>query len=143
MATSGLNIGEFTEGQDNPDTTINNALNILDGACVVPLVHDVGVESPVDADYTLATTGDYPREYQHFIIQITDTGTLLSAVSPAKSIIVPSSYTRAYLFINSTAQELTFKATTGTGIIVAATRWALLYYDGSNMTRLTSDATIT
>lgn len=139
MATSGLSIGEFTEGQNNPDTTINNALNTLDGAVCVPLVHDMGASSPGDTDYTLATTGDYPREWQRLIIKITDTGTILTA---GRNIIVPDNV-RAYLFINATAQTLTLKRSAGTGTAVAASRWALLYCDGTNVDRLTSDATIT
>jgi len=135
MATSGLSIGEFTEGQNNPDTTINNALNTLDGAIVVPLVHDMAS----DADYTLATTGDYPREWHRLIIKITDTGTNLTT---GRNIIVPNNV-RAYAFINATAQTLTLKRSAGTGTAVAASRWALLYCDGTNVDRLTSDATIT
>ena len=130
MATPNLAIPAFVDGQNNPDVTINTASDILDGLADA-LVHDMAS----DADYTLGTTGAYPREWQHMVIQITDTGVVLT---PGKNIIVPDN-TRVYLFKNDTAQTLTLK-NSGTGIAVATLKWALLRSDGTNVVRITPDA---
>lgn len=131
MATANLDIPAFVDGQNNPDVTINTASEILDGLADA-LVHDMAS----DADYTLGTTGVYPREWQHLVIQVTDTGVILTA---ARNIIVPVN-TRVYLFKNDTAQILTLKTSAGTGIAVAVAMWALLRCDGTNVVRITPDA---
>jgi hypothetical protein len=131
MATQNLGIPAFVDGQNNPDVTINTASDILDGLADA-LVHDMAS----DADYTLGTTGAYPREWQHLVIQVTDTGVVLTG---DVNIIVPNN-TRVYLFKNDTARTLTLKTSAGTGIAVATVMWALLRSDGTNVVRITPDA---
>lgn len=126
MAVStGLNITKYVDGQNNPDTTINLILDILDALARV-LVHDMAS----DADYTLATTGTEPFEWQYGAINITDTVVGISA----RNIIVPT-FQRQYLFHNNTAVILTLKTAAGTGIGVAAGASAYLYCDGTNVLR--------
>jgi len=129
--TSNLNITKFVDGQSNPDTTINNALDVLDGLADV-FVHDMAS----DADYTLGTAGTRPYEWQHFVVQITDTGVVLTT---GRNIVVPDN-TRGYIFKNDTAQTLTLKTSAGSGIAVATLKWALLRCDGTNVVRITPDA---
>jgi hypothetical protein len=128
-------MSDFSEGQDNPDTNINNFRYAVEGLAAGVLVHDMAS----DADYTLATTGDYPREWQNHVIKITDTGVVLTT---GRNIIVPDNV-RAYMFVNDTAQSLTLKRSAGTGIAVATGNWAMLYCDGTNVVRLTGDASTT
>ena len=128
--TTGLNITQYVEGQNNPDITINLALVILDALARV-LVHDMAS----DADYTLGTTGTEPFEWQYGAINITDTGTNLTT---ARNIIVPV-FQRQYLFHNNTAQLLTLKTAAGTGIQVGIGASAHLYCDGTNVLRSSAD----
>lgn len=132
MATTpGLNITEFVTGQNNPDTTINLLLNILEAGACRTLTHDMAS----DADYTLGTTGTAPFEWQFGNINITDTGTNLTTT---RNIIVPV-YTRSYYFVNNTLQSLVLKTAAGTGITVAAGNAALLDCDGTNVDRIHTD----
>ena len=131
--TSNLNITKWTAGQSQPEVPVGTALDVLDGLADV-LVHNMAS----DADYTLATTGSEPFEWQHFVIQVTDTTSPLW-LTTGRNIVVPV-YTRAYLFKNETAQTLTLKTPAGTGIAVATLKWALLRCDGTNVVRITPDA---
>lgn len=132
MATTALNITEYVDGQNNPDVTINEALNILD-ALARTLTHNMAS----DADYTLDTaTGDPPFEWQYGTINITDT-TSPETLTTGRNIIVPDRQ-RTYRFVNNTSQTLTLKPS-GTGIAVAAGTYAILHFDGSNMVRITAD----
>ena len=92
-----------------------------------------------DADYTLSTAID-PQEWQYETVKITDTSSpeVLTATSPIKYIIVPTN-TKKYIFINATAQTLGVKTSGGTGIAVATNKTAILYCDGTNVTRVTAD----
>ena len=139
MTTSNLNMTEWTAGQAQPEVVVNTGLNILDGLADV-LVHNMTSA----ADYTLLTTGTEPFEWQHLVIQVTDTNSpiwLDPASSPigAANIVVPV-YTKLYLLKNDTAATLTLKTAGGTGIAVATLKWALLRCDGTNVVRITPDA---
>ena len=133
MATSNLNVTPWTAGQAQPTVPVGTAFDIFDGMADA-LVHNMAS----DASYTLATTGSEPFEWQHMVIQITDTSSPLK-LTGAQNIVVPV-YTRAYLFKNDTAQTLTLKTPSGTGIAVATLKWALLRCDGTNVVRITPDA---
>ena len=77
-----------------------------------------------DADYTFtASENRYGRAV------ITDSGVLLTA---ARNIIV-STTQREFFVLNSTAQTLTFKTLSGTGIAVIAGASQRLYCDGTNV----------
>lgn len=83
-----------------------------------------------DANITLIIV-----DYSARIIQMTDTGVLLTA---GRDVILPK-FERTWVVRNGTAQILTFKASTGTGIAVAAGNVATIYWDGTNMKRATAD----
>ena len=87
-----------------------------------------------NADYTLSVVTT-PEEWEYSTIKITDTGVVLTG---AKNIIVPLNK-KSYIFINTTAQALTLKTSTGTGIAVAAGKTAILLCDGTNVARVTAD----
>lgn len=77
-----------------------------------------------DADITLTTTqNEYGR------IEITDTGVLLTT---ARNVIMNDTE-RTFLFVNSTAQDLTVKNATGTGITVLASEAKELRNDTTNV----------
>ena len=136
MATStNLNITHWTAAQSQPEVTVNTALNILDGI-VGMLTHNMAS----DADYTLATTGTEPFEWQYGVLRITDTDSPVK-LTTTRSIIVPA-YPKWYLFKNETAQSLTLKKSGGTGITVATQKWALLAYTtaDADVIRITPDA---
>ena len=133
--TDNLNITKWTAGQSQPEVTVDTALDILDGLAAL-FTHNMAS----DGNYTLATTGSEPFEWQHLVIQITDTSsphTLTGGVD----IVVPTQ-PRVYLFKNDTAQALTMKKSGGTGIAVAAAKWAMLAYTAADadIIRLTPDA---
>jgi len=77
-----------------------------------------------DANYTLTAEQNTFRR-----INITDTGVVLTA---ARDIIVDDSE-RRFIAINSTAQELTFRTLSGTGIAVPASESADLVCDGTDV----------
>ena len=136
--TDNLNITKWTAAQSQPEVAVNTGSDILDGLADA-LVHNMTSGS----DYTLATTGSEPFEWQHLVIQITDTNSPLElpgASSPEGANIICPVYTRVYLFINATLVPLTLKTSAGTGIAVAAAKSAWLRCDGTNVVRLTPDA---
>lgn len=126
--TTGSNISLWTAGQSQPDVTVNEALNILD-AFWRTLTHNMAS----DADYTLDTaTGSAPFEWQYGVINITDTGVVLTT---GRNIIVPTgaNFAKTYFFVNNTAQTLTVKTAAGTGIAVATNKHRLVEQDGVNV----------
>lgn len=125
--TPGLNITEYVAKQVSPDITINLIANIIEAGAVGVLVHDMAL----DADYTLATTGTEPFEWQNGVIWITDTGVVLTG---GVNIVLPD-YVRSYIVCNATAQTLTFK-NIGSGVAVASNTSQLVYSDGSQVTAM-------
>lgn len=129
--TTNLNITHISASQAQKEVTANEAFDILDGAVGGLFTKNMAS----DADYTLATTGTPPFEWQRAAVKITDTGPVLTT---GRNIIVPAE-AKAYIFINATAQTLTLKTSAGSGIAVATTKTALLYCDGTNVVRVTAD----
>lgn len=128
--TTNIEAPKWTASQNSPDVTINSALDVIDSTMAAQNVIDVGS----DADYTLTDTGARPREWQYCVIEMTDTGVVLTT---GRNVIVPDN-PRIYLFYNNTAQTLTLKPS-GTGIAVATTKRAILQCDGTNIVRWTAD----
>lgn len=55
--------------------------------------------------------------------------------------IIPTAMNfKVFTIVNGTGQALTVKCPSGTGIVVASTKTAQVYFDGTNMKRLTPDA---
>lgn len=132
--TTGLEITHLDENQDSPDITVNAAFDRFDVAIAGMLTHAVAT----DGDYTLAT-GSSPPEWVFPVVQVTDTGATLTA---GRNIVVPSNV-KPYMLVNETAQILTLKTATGSGIAVAASRAAPVMCDGSDVFRLGADSVLT
>jgi len=128
--TTNIEAPKWTASQNSPDVTINSALDVIDSTMAAQNV----IDFPSDADYTLTDTGARPREWQYCVIEMTDTGVVLTT---GRNVIVPDN-PRIYLFYNNTAQTLTLKPS-GTGIAVATTKRAILQCDGTNIVRWTAD----
>lgn len=82
-----------------------------------------------DADMTMTI-----QYYSAAVLRVTNT-----ALTIGRNVILPS-IIKTWDVINATAQTLTFKAATGTGIAVATGKSARLFWDGTNMVRITADA---
>jgi hypothetical protein len=78
----------------------------------------------VDSDYTLTATQNLKQRYN-----ITDTGVVLTT---SRNIIVDN-VQRFFYAKNSTAQDLVFKTSAGTGITVSPNSELKLYCDGTNV----------
>lgn len=89
---------------------------------------------PSDANYTLVS-----GEADSIVIDV-QTG----VITATRSIIVPGTVSAFYIVINRNAQSVTLKTASGTGITVASTRAALIYFPGGvNAFRLTADVNYT
>lgn len=134
MTTPILQIDEITVSQASKYATANTAFRELEAAICGLLTHDM----TSDADYTLTTTGS-PEQWHYGTIAITDTSVWLTT---GRNIIIPASreaYARTWTFSNQTAQTLTLKTASGTGIAVATNKTAILRCDGTNVVRVTAD----
>lgn len=129
MPTTNLNIDYLSANTGQPEVVINEALDDID---YLQSMFTKNMTS--DADYTLLTTGTHP-EWSYGVFKITDTSVLLTTT---RSIKVPLRK-KFYHVWNATAQSLTFKPTSGTGITVAASMKAILYCDGTNVVRFGPD----
>ena len=107
-----------------PSVVLNESLDLVDEA----MNGYIAINFASDADYTLSTASD-PEEWQYGVINMTDTGVVLTT---GRNVIVPDNE-RVYNVINSTAQTLTFKTSGGTGIAVTAGNAGQLYCDGTNV----------
>lgn len=129
--TTNIEAPKWTASQNQPDVTINSALDVVDTT--------VGGHNTIDfssdADYTLVDSGSRPREWQYGVIEMTDTGVVLTG---GVNVIVPNNK-RMYCMFNNTAQTLTYKTSAGTGIAVATLKRAILQCDGTNVVRWTAD----
>jgi len=134
MTTETLNLPEFTDGQDNPDTTINEALNVFDVKHNKVLTIDIGA----DADLSITASGSRPQQWQHAGFEITDTG---ANMSTGRNVVLPNNEQGIFFFYNNTGggHALTLTPATGSGIAVADTKRAILECDGSNVVRWTGD----
>jgi len=86
-----------------------------------------------DADYTLVTT-EGTNEDLYNVIELTDTGVVLTT---GRNVIAPLRNQR-YIVINSTAQTLTFKGSTGSGVAIGAGVTVHLACDGTDYADLAS-----
>ena len=134
--TTNLTITHLQADQEQPEDTENESKDILDGALAGLLTHNMAS----DADYTLATTGTVPYEWQNMVVTITDT-TSPQVLTATRNIIVPAK-AKLYVFKNDTAQSLVL-AINGSplaGITVATAKTAILNCTGSAIIRITADA---
>ena len=132
--TTNIEAPLWTASQNNPDVTVNSGSAVIDSTVAGHNIIDIGV----DANYTLVDTGTRPREWQYCVIEMTDTGVVLSG---AIDVIVPDNQ-RIYFFLNSTAQTLTVKTAAGTGIpVTIALPRTILQCDGTNVVQWTTPIT--
>lgn len=116
-----LNMPYLATAQTSPEVTLNDFLETVDRAVAGTATHNMAS----DANYTLTTAQN--RSLQ---VIITDTGVLLTAPRD----IILSSFGRFHIVKNDTAQNLTFKNATGSGVTVqAGAVRELLYNDGTNV----------
>lgn len=80
------------------------------------------------ADWTLSAT-----EKNAFVLKVTNANGGCAIVAPAES-------GRVYLVDNQSGQACTIKKTGGTGISIASTKRAIVWYGGSDYVRITADA---
>jgi hypothetical protein len=65
----------------------------------------------------------------------------VTLASAAVNAIIPAASTgKEFVVVNGSGQALTVKAPTGTGITVASGKAAIVYFDGTNVVRVTADA---
>lgn len=104
------------------DTNLNNVETGVQGNNRLDLSVDHNITT--DANYTLTSDqNEYGR------IEISDTGVVLTS---ARDIIMDGNE-HTFLFVNSTAQDLTVKNATGTGITVTSGTAKELRNDGTNV----------
>ncbi len=109
----------------SPEIIVNTNDNLLD----YMMNSHIAINFSSDADLTLSASGSYPQQWQYGVIELTDTGVVLTT---GRNVIVPVNE-RVYKVVNNTAQTLTVKTSAGTGIAVTAGKGALLYCDGTNV----------
>lgn len=116
--------------QEDKEGAINAAINTLDTSLSARLVHNMAS----DADYTINTATD---EHYNLIIEITDTGVVLTA---SRNIILPN-LTQAHIVINSTLKDLVFKTVAGTGVTVIPGAIELIFSNGTNIEAISTLST--
>jgi len=66
---------------------------------------------------------------------------IVTNASGAVNAIIPAAQNfKEFVVLNTSGQALTVKAPTGTGIVIASTKRAIVYFDGTNVVRETADA---
>lgn len=125
--STNLGITLLEVAQDDKEAAINTAINNLDTCLSARLVHNM----VSDADYTIDTGIE---EHYNLIIEITDTGPVLST---SRNIILPNT-TQAHIIKNSTLQTLVFKTLAGTGVSIIPSAIELVYSNGSNIEAISS-----
>ena len=107
--TDNYRIPHLDQNIAQPEVPENTAKEIIDRIMGGKYTYNF----TADADYSIPHVDDptQPTDWQNGLIEITDTGVLLTAT---RSIILPNN-TRTYIFINNTAQSITFKVSGQTG----------------------------
>lgn len=137
-----LDLADFTEGQANPDTRLNEWKEVFDARSGV-----IRINMTSDADLTITATGTVPQQWQYGGFEITATGVTLTT---GRNVVLPSAgggyRPLQYSFYNNNGDgvALTLKTATGTGIAVADGKTAFIQIDEDfNAYRLTADSTAT
>lgn len=128
--TSNFLIDHLSANQNQPEVTVNAALDSFDVAGGSVLTHAVAT----DGDYTLAT-GSSPPEWLYHVVRVTDTGAVLTT---GRNIVVPGQ-AKPYGFRNDSGQTLKIKTATGLGVPVAAAKIAMVHCDGTDVFRVSAD----
>jgi len=120
-----------TEGQSQPETSLNAALDGLDGSANGVSVWDysAGGGGPGDADYDVTTGADRATVLASKLVKLNDTNTELGT---GKDFIVPD-VSHEWIVWNNTGQDVTFRNTSGTGVNVVTATVRHLFCDGSDI----------
>jgi hypothetical protein len=125
MATTpNLGITHLTQGQNQKHVTVNDALDILDGA-VAGYSSGAGFDFPSDADFTPTAT----------LVQASFSILIAGTITVARQWIVPLT-PHMYIIENATVSgddDIEIIGITGTGITLAHGDRKLLYCDGTNV----------
>jgi hypothetical protein len=125
MATTpNLGITHLTQGQNQKHVTVNDALDILDGA-VAGYSSGAGFDFPSDADFTPTAT----------LVQASFSILIAGTITVTREWIVPLT-PHMYIIENATvsgADDITIIGVTGTGVTLAHGDRKLLYCDGTNV----------
>lgn len=127
MYTDNLTLPQMPTGAVDWPAIINEIVAKLDKTAG-RLVHDLAA----DADYTL---NEAASEHLHKVIQITDTGVVLTA---GRAIVFPAKQ-RVFFFENATAQTLTVKVSGQAGVAITTGQKGWLACDGADVAKLVSD----
>ena len=126
----------WASAQAQPEVNHNVALDILDGKVAGQLT----VDTAGDSDYSLATTGTEPFEWQYGFIDVTNTGT---AWTGGHILNVPAKKS-FYVVRNgqAVAVDLTVQVTGGGGANVTIAQGALayVYCDGTDVIQVAAGA---
>lgn len=128
--TNNLRIPHLDQNVSQPEIPENTAKEIIDKMISGQHIHNM----TADSDYTFVHTDSpsTPSDWQNGLIEITDTGVLLTT---GRSIIVPANK-RTYIFVNSTVQSLTFKVSGQTGVSIASGGNIYAICNGTDIERL-------
>jgi hypothetical protein len=129
--STNLGITLVEVSQSDKEGAINNAINTLDTSLSARFVHNMSS----DSDYTINTSTD---ENYNLIIEITDTGNLLTAT---RNIILPNT-TQAHIVKNSTTKNIVFKTLAGTGVTVIPSAIELVYSNGTSIEAISTISAI-
>ena len=138
MATTFLNMSTWSANQNSPWTTLNTALNTLDGAVAGQSTVNMGG----DANYTLLNTGTAPYEWQTKYLIVTNTTTMTAA----RDVYLPSAASGTGLILmvkNSTGDTfaINFGLSGNTLVTIEDGTMDLIFFDGTNAFKLIDNVT--
>lgn len=134
VATTNLNMEHWVASQSQPEVNHNVNLDIVDGK----LAGAVTVDANGDADYTLATTGTPPYEWQHAYIELTNGGTAWTA---QHNLNVPAEGSYYCVYNNNgSGYNVNVQVTGGggAGVTVADGAVKLIYCDGTDCQQISN-----
>lgn len=120
--TTNLNITHLEAAQNQKETTVNDALNAIDGALAGLFTYNF--TSAVA--YTVSTGND---DHLNMCVRITDVSTKLAATT---TVIFPNN-NQLHVVQNNTLQSIVFKTALGTGVTVGPSTLETIYCDGTDI----------
>jgi hypothetical protein len=132
-----LSLGTWLKGLAAAVVTLTGAETLTNKILTSPKVTDPEmIHSFAAHDYGAAAEDwvlSAAEAKKRFLIATNANGAV-NAVIPAASNF------KEFVVVNTSGQALTIKAPSGTGIVVASTKTAIVYFAGTNVARLTPDA---
>lgn len=126
-----LGMTYLQSAQSQKEATVNDALDIIDNYAASPSSHATRQPVAISGAHTLSTTEAAAR-----IMEFT------GALAGAADVTLPSADVGEWVVANLTSGgfAITLKTPSGTGTAVGAGKRAILYSDGTNIVRATTDA---